>query len=60
MPETYKRGHLIQFGYYDQHLQSLPAEQTVLRAVWPHGDPNATEQQHAQPLGPLRADRQSG
>jgi ATP-binding cassette subfamily F protein 3 len=48
---TVQRGHLVQFGYYDQHLQSLPADKSVLRAVWPHGDPDATEQSMRNLLG---------
>jgi ATP-binding cassette subfamily F protein 3 len=41
---TVQRGHLVEFGYYDQHLKILPEDQPVIRAVWPEGDPEATEQ----------------
>ena len=37
-------GHLVEFGYYDQHLATLPSDETVIRAVWPHEDPTATDQ----------------
>ena len=39
-----ERGHLVQFGYYDQHLQTLDEDKPVLRAIWPEGDKTATEQ----------------
>jgi ATP-binding cassette, subfamily F, member 3 len=39
-----RRGHLVEFGYYDQQLRSLPEDQPVIRAVWPERDPEATEQ----------------
>jgi ATP-binding cassette subfamily F protein 3 len=39
-----QRGHLVDFGYYDQHLKTLPEDKPVIRAVWPHEDPDATEQ----------------
>src|SRR5260370_42388828 len=39
-----QRGHLVEFGYYDQHLKTLPEDKPVIRAVWPEGDPDATEQ----------------
>jgi ATP-binding cassette subfamily F protein 3 len=41
---TVQRGHLVEFGYYDQHLAALPLEKPVIRAVWPEADPDATEQ----------------
>jgi ATP-binding cassette subfamily F protein 3 len=41
---TVRRGHLVEFGYYDQHLALLPPEQTALRAVWPEPDPDIDEQ----------------
>ena len=34
-----QRGHLTEFGYYDQQLQSLPADKPVIRAVWPERRP---------------------
>jgi ATP-binding cassette subfamily F protein 3 len=39
-----QRGHLIDFGYYDQHLQTLPEDKPVLRAIWPDEDAGANEQ----------------
>jgi ATP-binding cassette subfamily F protein 3 len=46
-----QRGHLVSFGYYDQHLQSLPADQPVLNAVWPDPDPEIDEQKMRNLLG---------
>ena len=46
-----KRGHLVELGYYDQHLKELAADKTVMRAVWPEGDPDATEQPMRDLLG---------
>jgi ATP-binding cassette subfamily F protein 3 len=48
---TVKRGHLVELGYYDQQLQTLPADKPVIRAVWPDADPNAEEQQMRDLLG---------
>jgi ATP-binding cassette subfamily F protein 3 len=45
------RGHLVEFGYYDQHLQTLAADLPVIRAVWPDGDPDQTEQRMRDLLG---------
>ncbi|HEV2946243.1 MAG TPA: ABC-F family ATP-binding cassette domain-containing protein [Gemmataceae bacterium] len=45
------RGHLVEVGYYDQHLQTLPVDQPVIRAVWPDGDPDQTEQRMRDLLG---------
>jgi ATP-binding cassette subfamily F protein 3 len=39
-----QRGHLVEFGYYDQHLKALPEDRPVIRAVWPDADPEASEQ----------------
>ena len=39
-----QRGHLVEFGYYDQHLKMLPPDKTVLQAVWPDPDPEIDEQ----------------
>jgi ATP-binding cassette subfamily F protein 3 len=39
-----QRGHLVEFGYYDQQLQTLPADKPVIRAVWPDADPEVVEQ----------------
>src|SRR5262249_21529849 len=41
---TLQRGHLVAFGYYDQHLKELPEDQPVIRAVWPEPDPALTQQ----------------
>jgi ATP-binding cassette subfamily F protein 3 len=46
-----QRGTLVQFGYYDQHLQTLPNDLPVIRAVWPEADPDATEQGMRNLLG---------
>jgi ATP-binding cassette subfamily F protein 3 len=46
-----QRGHLVEFGYYDQHLQSLPADKPVIRAVWPGDDADANEQGMRDLLG---------
>jgi ATP-binding cassette subfamily F protein 3 len=48
---TVKRGHLVEFGYYDQQLQTLPQDKPVIRAVWPDADPNAEEQRMRDLLG---------
>jgi ATP-binding cassette subfamily F protein 3 len=48
---TVQRGHLVEFGYYDQHLKSLAEDQPVIRAVWPEADPQATEQSMRHLLG---------
>ncbi len=45
------RGHLVHFGYYDQHLQTLDQDKPVLRAIWPEGDKTATEQGMRNLLG---------
>jgi ATP-binding cassette subfamily F protein 3 len=41
----------VEFGYYDQLLQSLHGDQPVIRAVWPEKDPEATEQGMRDLLG---------
>src|SRR6185437_12697758 len=46
-----RRGHLVEFGYYDQNLQALPADKPVIRAVWPDADPDAEEQGMRDLLG---------
>jgi ATP-binding cassette subfamily F protein 3 len=48
---TVQRGHLVDFGYYDQHLKSLPQDKPVLRAIWPDPDPDLTEQRMRDLLG---------
>ena len=48
---TVTRGHLVEFGYYDQHLQALPGDKTVIRAVWPNEDADANEQAMRDLLG---------
>ncbi len=46
-----QRGALVELGYYDQHLQSLPADKPVIRAVWPEDDPEIVEQRMRDLLG---------
>lgn len=46
-----RQGHLIDCGYYDQHLQTLPPEQEAIRAAWPSGDPDMVEQTMRNLLG---------
>jgi ATP-binding cassette subfamily F protein 3 len=46
-----QRGHLVDFGYYDQHLQALPPDQTVMKAVWPDDDPDLNQQRIRDLLG---------
>ncbi|HEY7313194.1 MAG TPA: ABC-F family ATP-binding cassette domain-containing protein [Gemmataceae bacterium] len=46
-----QRGHLVEFGYYDQQLQTLPPDKPVIRAVWPEADPDAVEQGMRDLLG---------
>ena len=46
-----KRGHLVELGYYDQHLKTLDPDKPVIRAVWPEDDPDATEQTMRDLLG---------
>src|SRR5262245_21879819 len=46
-----QRGHLIEIGYYDQHLHCLPADKPVIRAVWPDADPDADERWMRDLLG---------
>ena len=48
---TVQRGHLVEFGYYDQHLAGLADEKPVIRAVWPEADPDANEQGMRNLLG---------
>jgi len=40
---TVKLGHKVQVGYYDQGLEALPPQTTVVRAVWPEDDPEWVE-----------------
>lgn len=44
-------GHLVEFGYYDQHLKALDGSKPVIRAVWPHDDTDANEQAMRDLLG---------
>ena len=37
-------GHLVDFGYLDQHLSGLDEEKPVIKAVWPEPDPEVDEQ----------------
>jgi ATP-binding cassette subfamily F protein 3 len=46
-----KRGHLVQYGYLDQHLKLLDEVKPVIRAVWPQPDPELTEQRMRDLLG---------
>jgi ATP-binding cassette subfamily F protein 3 len=46
-----KLGHLVEFGYYDQQLLTLPADKPVIRAVWPESDPDTVEQGMRDLLG---------
>jgi ATP-binding cassette subfamily F protein 3 len=46
-----RRGHLVEFGYYDQNLQALAEDKPVIRAVWPEADPDAEEQGMRDLLG---------
>jgi ATP-binding cassette subfamily F protein 3 len=48
---TVQLGHLVELGYYDQHLQTLPPDLPVIRAVWPEADPDAEEQRMRDLLG---------
>src|SRR5262249_45682763 len=48
---TVQIGHLVEFGYYDQQLKTLPADQPVIRAVWPDPDPEIDEQKMRNLLG---------
>ncbi len=41
---TVKRGHLVEFGYLDQHLKMLPEDKSIIQAVWPEPDPDLNEQ----------------
>src|SRR5438094_2496636 len=50
-----QRGHRVEFGYYDQQLQTLAEDQPVIRAVWP--DMEGPEQQGGR--GSSRAAEQS-
>ena len=44
-------GHKVTVGYYDQGLESLPDDTTVLRAVWPEDDPSWVQQDVRDLLG---------
>jgi ATP-binding cassette subfamily F protein 3 len=48
---TVQRGHLVDLGYYDQHLKLLPEDQPALKAVWPEPDPDIDEQRMRNLLG---------
>lgn len=48
---TVERGHLVEFGYYDQQLSTLPGDKPVLRAIWPFEDSQASEQAMRDLLG---------
>lgn len=44
-------GHKVSVGYYDQGLESLPPETSVVRAVWPEDDLSWTESEVRSVLG---------
>lgn len=44
-------GHQVQIGYFDQHLALLDGSLTALRAAWPPGQPDMTEQRMRDLLG---------
>lgn len=46
-----KRGHMVEFGYLDQHLKLLDDDKPIIRAVWPRPDPDLTEQKMRDLLG---------
>lgn len=46
-----KLGQLVEIGYFDQHLRTLDPEKTVIQAVWPEEDPDATERPLRDLLG---------
>lgn len=46
-----KRGHLVDFGYLDQHLKALPDDKPVIQAVWPDPDPDLDIQRMRDLLG---------
>ncbi|HKI36584.1 MAG TPA: ABC-F family ATP-binding cassette domain-containing protein [Gemmataceae bacterium] len=46
-----RRGHLVDFGYLDQHLKGLPEDQPLLKAVWPEPDPEIDEPRMRSLLG---------
>jgi ATP-binding cassette subfamily F protein 3 len=48
---TVQRGHLVDVGYYDQHLKTLPEDLPVIRAIWPEPDPDISEQRMRDLLG---------
>jgi len=48
---TVKLGHNVTVGYYDQGLESLPAETTVMKAVWPEDDTSWVQQDVRDLLG---------
>src|SRR5262245_45329141 len=53
MPDrgTVEHGHLVEFGYYDQHLDCLPADQPVLRAIRPEDKGEVSDQVMRDLLG---------
>ncbi len=44
-------GHKVQVGYYDQGLEALPPETTVVRAVWPDDEVDWAESEVRAILG---------
>lgn len=44
-------GHQVEIGYFDQHLALLDESLTAVRAAWPPGQPDMTEQRMRDLLG---------
>jgi len=44
------QGQLVEVGYFDQHLQTLPEDKEAIRAIWPD-DPSTDEQAMRNLLG---------
>ncbi len=44
-------GHLVDVGYYDQHLDSLDVRKEAIRAAWPENDADMDEQSMRNLLG---------
>jgi len=44
-------GHQVEIGYFDQHLSLLDLSATAVRAAWPPGQPDMTEQRMRDLLG---------
>src|SRR5262249_45285167 len=44
-------GHLVEIGYYDQHLKILDPEKSAIRAAWREDAPDTVEQHMRDLLG---------